>query len=295
MVIGLTTAIIVGLIMGLMGAGGSILTVPILVYIMDITPVTATAYSLFIVGMTSLFGAISYWKKSLVNVKAAVAFSIPSVIAVFVTRRFILPAIPVYIGTIADLEITKDFCILILFAVVMAASAVTMILPFKVFSEKLHLNRKNNFSDSRSINYSINKNYSKEIPEELETTLVTISYPLSIIEGTIIGFFSGLVGAGAGFIIVPALVVFSKLPMRVAVGTSLTIIAAKSLVGFLGDLNYPTSFDWSFLLLFTVLSISGIFAGISISKIIPSEKLRPLFGVFVLLSAAGIFISEVLI
>ena len=108
-------------------------------------------------------------------------------------------------------------------------------------------------------------------------------------------FFSGLVGAGGGFIIVPALVVFSKLPMRVAVGTSLTIIAAKSLVGFLGDLNYPTSFDWSFLLLFTVLSISGIFAGISISKIIPSEKLRPLFGVFVLLSAAGIFISEVLI
>lgn len=285
MVIGLTAAIIVGLIMGLMGAGGSILTLPILVYVMDTTPVTATAYSLFIVGVTSLFGSIFYWRKRLVNVKAAVAFSIPSVIVVFITRRFILPAIPTYIGTIGDLEITKDFCILILFAVVMAASAMTMILPFKRFSEKSNFNSLNNVNDSHSINHSINKDHS----------VVKISYPLSVLEGIFIGVFSGLVGAGGGFAIVPALVVFSNLPMRLAVGTSLTIIAAKSLVGFLGDLNHQTSFDWFILLMFTILSVGGMFAGIRISRLIPGENLRPLFGGFILTAAAIILVREILI
>ena len=121
---------------------------------------------------------------------------------------------------------------------------------------------------------------------------VKVSIPLAALEGTVIGVFTGVVGAGGGFAIVPALVVLSRLPMRVAVGTSLTIIAAKSLAGFVGDVTLQGHFDWGLLLAFAALAVVGIVAGSRIGRHLPGDRLRPAFGWFVLLAAAGILVRE---
>ncbi|HQW86565.1 MAG TPA: sulfite exporter TauE/SafE family protein, partial [Flavobacteriales bacterium] len=117
---------------------------------------------------------------------------------------------------------------------------------------------------------------------------VAFNYPLILIEGIVVGTVTGIVGAGGGFLIIPALVLLAKLPMKQAVGTSLIIIAAKSLIGFTGDLNGSEVIDWNFLLVFSAIAIGGIIAGSMLSKRIPNEKLKPAFGWFVLVM--GIYI-----
>ncbi|MDB9721132.1 sulfite exporter TauE/SafE family protein [Winogradskyella sp.] len=254
-------ALIVGLVLGLIGGGGSILTVPILVYLIGLNPVVATAYSLFVVGVTSVIGAYKNFKKGLVDVKTAIIFAIPAFIAVYITRRFLVPIIPDSVFTLAGFEVTKNIFIMLFFAIIMLLASFSMIKA-----------KKNTQIDNT-------------------TTKIKYNYPLIAIEGILVGALTGLVGAGGGFLIIPALVLLVKLPMKKAVGTSLLIIAAKSLIGFLGDLS-NLNIDWPFLLIFTSISIVGIIIGMSLSKFISGKKLKTGFGYFTLIMAIYIIYKE---
>ena len=248
-------ALIIGVVLGLIGGGGSILTVPVLVYLLSVNPVTATAYSLFVVGTSSLVGAVNFMKKKLVDFRTATVFSIPAFIAVYSTRKYLVPAIPEHIFTLWGFEVTKAIGIMLFFAVIMVVASISMI--------------KDNSKD--------------EVPE----SRVEYNYPLIVIEGIVVGVLTGIVGAGGGFLIIPALVLLAKLTMKKAVATSLLIIAVKSLIGFIGDAQ-NMEIDWFFLLIFTGLSILGIFVGGYLNKFIDSEKLKRGFGWFVLVM--GIYI-----
>lgn len=262
-IFGYISSIIIGISLGLIGGGGSILTVPVLVYLFGVEPMMATAYSLFIVGTSSLVGAFPKYKAGLINIKTAVVFGIPSIIAVFATRKFIVPAIPQEVFQIGEFVVTKSILMMILFAVLMVAASVSMI-------------REKKSKDQKS--------------EEGEQKF---NYPMIIIEGIVVGVLTGLVGAGGGFLIIPALVMLSKLPMKMAVGTSLLIIAAKSLIGFLGDLStHASNMNWSLLLIVTSLSVGGIFIGNALSKKIDGNKLKKGFGWFVLVMGMYIIINE---
>ena len=262
-IIGFFGALVIGVTLGLTGGGGSILTVPVLVYLFSLSPEIGTAYSLFIVGLTSLIGSYSFAKKGLISVKTAVIFGIPSFIAVFLTRKFLVPALPDVFFTSGDFEFTKGMFMMGLFAVLMIVTSISMIKKKKKTT--------NEVSDQ---------------PEEQQ-----FNVPMILVEGFVVGTLTGLVGAGGGFLIIPALVLLSKLDMKKAIGTSLVIIAAKSLLGFLGDVsNYEI--DWAFLLIFSALSVVGIFFGSFFASKIDSQKLKVGFGWFVLLMGAFIFVKE---
>lgn len=258
LIIGYLLAVLVGVSLGLIGSGGSILSVPILVYVIKIEPVLATAYSLFIVGNTALVGGIIKAREKLVDFKKVVLFGIPTVLSVFITRMFLLPRIPVKI-IIGDYFILKSNLIMVVFAIVMFFAAIRMIKPI------------NNIivNDDDKINY----------------------FKISL-QGIFIGFIAGFVGAGGGFLIVPALLFLAKTPMKMAVGTSLFIVASQSLIGFIGDLSIIKNIDWKMLLLFTSLSVVGFFIGNIVSKKISGEKLKTGFGYFVLAMAIYIIIKE---
>ena len=260
---GYFASIFIGIALGLIGGGGSILTVPVLVYLFSIDAVLATAYSLFIVGTTSVVGSFSYFRKGLVNIRTAVVFGIPSIISVFITRAYILPAIPQELLRFEDFTLTKSTLLMLLFAALMILASYSMIKKDKIPSGRMTHNTRFN-------------------------------YPLILAEGIVVGMLTGLVGAGGGFLIIPALVILSKLPMKEAVGTSLVIIAAKSLIGFLGE-SAETMIDWTFLLKVSAFAISGIFIGMALSKKINGEKLKPAFGWFVLVMGIYIVIKETLL
>ena len=253
-------ALLIGLVLGLIGGGGSILTVPVLVYLLSINPVTATAYSLFVVGTSSLVGAANSMKKKLVDFRTATVFAIPAFIAVYGTRKWLVPAIPEYLFTLGGFEVTKGIGIMLFFAIIMIVASISMI------------------KGSRK--------------EKLPETKVRYNYPLIIIEGFVVGVLTGIVGAGGGFLIVPALVLLAKLPMKKAVATSLFIIAVKSLIGFIGDVE-NLEIDWMFLLIFTALSIIGIFIGGYLNKFIDGKKLKKGFGWFVLIMGIYIILKEI--
>lgn len=258
-IFGYLGALLIGIVLGLIGGGGSILTVPILVYLLFVNPVTATAYSLFVVGVSSLVGAIRNIQKGLVDFKTAIVFAVPAFIAVYIARKYLVPAIPETVFTVGDFSVTKNIAIMLFFAIVMLVASISMI--------------RNKRADS---------------PEE---TVITYNYPLIIIEGLLVGFITGIVGAGGGFLIIPALVLLAKLPMKKAVATSLLIIAIKSLIGFIGDVE-NLEIDWSFLLLFTSISVIGIFFGIYLSNFIEGKKLKKGFGWFVLVMGVYIIFKE---
>jgi hypothetical protein len=260
-IFGYASALVIGITLGLIGGGGSILTVPVLVYLMGLDPVMGTAYSLFVVGTTSVAGSVTFYRRKLVSLKTAVIFGIPSIIMVYTTRRFIVPAIPEEIFEVGGFMVTKDLFLMVLFALLMVFASYSMIKGKKKLAEKAE-------------------------PREQK-----FNYPAILLEGAVVGLLTGLVGAGGGFLIIPALVIFSKLDMKLAVGTSLVIIAAKSLIGFLGDVaNYDI--DWAFLGIFTSISIVGIFLGSFLSKKIDGDKLKKSFGWFVLIMGIYILIKE---
>lgn len=262
-VLGYILAVLVGVSLGLIGSGGSILTVPILVYIMGVDPVLATAYSLFIVGATALVGGIQSASLGRVDFKTVIIFGIPSIAAVYLTRAFIVPFIPEHVFSVGGFEVTKPILLMLLFAAVMVAASISMIKP--------------------------SKNKGTESTEEVK---MTYNYPMILLEGTVVGVLTGLVGAGGGFLIIPALVLLAKMPMKLAVGTSLFIIATKSLIGFTGDLKGAEVIDWTLLGIFTAASVIGIFIGILLAKKIPGEKLKTAFGWFVLVMGIYIIVKE---
>ncbi|MBL7784640.1 MAG: sulfite exporter TauE/SafE family protein [Chitinophagales bacterium] len=264
-IIGYLCSMLIGLSLGLIGSGGSILTVPVLVYLFGVSAVTATAYSLFIVGLTSAIGSINYFRNGLVNLRIALVFGLPSIVAVFMTRAYLVPAIPDTLFSLNGLVITKGILLLVLFALLMIAASYSMIKPSKT-----------NTNSSTSA---------------LATDTANLNYPMIIAEGLIVGTLTGLVGAGGGFLIIPALVLLSKLDMKQAVGTSLVIIALKSLIGFLGESN-ETGVNWGLLLSVSVFAIVGIFVGATLAKRVDGNKLKPAFGWFVLVMGIYIIVKE---
>ena len=255
-ILGYVGALFIGLVLGLTGGGGSILTVPILVYLMSVSPVTATAYSLFIVGTTSTFGAIQNYRKNLVDIKNGFIFAIPSFVAVYLTRKFIVPRIPEIIIE-SPILITKDTFLMLFFAVIMIFGALSVL-----------------------------KKKSQDNNNEEKRNLILIG-----IQTFSIGIIIGLVGAGGGFLIIPSLILFAKLPMRKAVGTSLFIITMNSLVGFIGDVQ-NLEIDWVFLLTFSAISVVGIFIGMYLTKYTNESQLKKIFAYFVLLMAVIILLKE---
>lgn len=255
-ILGYIGALFIGLVLGLTGGGGSILTVPILVYLMSINPVIATAYSLFIVGTTSTFGAIQNYRKNLVDIKNGFIFAIPSFIAVYLTRKYIVPEIPKVIIE-SPFLITKDTFLMLFFALIMVFGALSVL-----------------------------KKKSQNTNSEEKRNLILIG-----IQTFTIGIIIGLVGAGGGFLIIPSLILFAKLPMRKAVGTSLFIIAMNSLVGFIGDVQNLV-IDWVFLLTFSSISVVGIFTGMYLTKYTNESQLKKIFAYFVLVMAAIILLKE---
>ena len=257
-VIGYISLLFVGLILGTLGGGGSILSVPILVYLFSQDAVIASAYSLFIVGTTSLVGCIMKYNAQLVNLRTGFIFGIPSLLAIFITRTWVIPSIPDVIMEIGKFQFTKRGLILGLFALLMIMASFVLIAK--------------------------NKN-----PKKAEKQFHSIYLMLL---GCLIGFLTGLVGAGGGFLIIPALVYLTDLPFKTAVGTTLMIITANSLIGFVGDvINYPV--NWHFLLLITSLAILGIFiAGRSTQKL-PNRLLRITFGWLMLVMGVLILVNEI--
>ena len=260
---GYLASILIGLSLGLIGGGGSILTVPVLVYLFGIDPILGTAYSLFIVGVTSVIGSIFYFRHSLVDVRTAIIFGLPSIVAVFLTRAYLVPAIPQEVLRLGDLIIDRGMMLMLLFAILMLVASIGMIRP------------------------------TTKSPKSPQSALTHRKYPytLILIEGLVVGSLTGLVGAGGGFLIIPALVILGRLPMKQAIGTSLVIISAKSLLGFLGESGLR-DLDWGFLLSVTAFAILGIFLGMKLSHRIDGARLKPAFGWFVFVMGIYIILKE---
>ncbi len=259
---GYIASVLIGISLGLIGGGGSILTVPVLVYLMKIDPLLATTSSLFIVGTTSLVGGLRAYAKKLVDFESVTEFGIPSIFSIFITRHFLLPALPNRILTIGKEVITKDMFLMIIFGILMLAASFSMI-------------------KSKQIS---------EANEETQKEHQNKAFPLVLL-GLFVGVLTGFLGAGGGFLIIPSLVLFLKLPMKTAVGTSLLIIAINSLLGFLFSLK-QFEYNWTVLLSFSVLATAGIFIGSKLSDKFSGTALKKGFGFFVLIMGIYIIIRE---
>lgn len=262
-ILGYLAALAIGLTLGLIGGGGSILTVPVLVYLFGIDPVLATAYSLFIVGVTSLAGIWPKYRDGMVDIKTGLIFGLPSIVSVYATRMWIIPAIPDELYKQDGVVLTKSVMLMLLFALLMTIASISMI---------------------RSGNGATEKSGERER---------TFNYPLIMLEGLVVGMLTGLVGAGGGFLIIPALVLLSGLPMKKAIGTSLMIIAMKSLVGFLGDLSH-SKMQWPLLFSITAMALIGLFIGNAFNRKVNAAALKKGFGWFVLVMGVYIVLKELL-
>lgn len=257
---GYIASLFIGVSLGLIGGGGSILTVPVLVYLFAISPPLAISYSLFIVGFTSLVGAYNNYRKGFVDFKTALLFGSSSITTVFVTRKFIIPLLPDVFFSIGSFHVTQSFFVMVMFAILMVAASVSMIRTPKIEAEETRNSK----------------------------VLFLVFY------GVLIGLITGFLGAGGGFLLIPALVLLMKLPMKKAIGTSLLIIALNSLMGFLGDIGlHPI--DWKFILIVSAIAVAGIFIGGYFNQKIDSKKLKKGFGWFVLVMGIYILIKEIIL
>ena len=263
-IIGYFLSSIMGIVLGSIGAGGSILILPILVYFIGINPTLATSYSLVIVGLTALIGSLTYIKNKQINFSITFIFAIPSLITVYLTRRYFLPILPDNIN-LFDVFITKDLFIMVLFSFLMILAATFMIKSKDV---------KNN---------TIINN-----PSFLNNIIL-------ITEGIAVGFFTGIIGAGGGFLIIPALVLFTGLDMKAAIGSSLFIIFIKSFFGFVGDYQSGVTIDINILLGVLSFTSIGMIIGIILSKKTKPSILKKCFGWFILFAGFLIIIKEILL
>ena len=259
-IIGFCLALLVGITLGLIGGGGSILTVPILVYLFQIKPELATSYSLFIVGIASLLGSYKHHKLGNLQITTAINFGVPSILVLLFTRNILLPAIPTNLFSIGNLMITKSVLLMIVFALLMITASASMITTKKNYTQAKEINKKQ-----------------------------------LILIGLLVGFVTGLLGAGGGFLIIPALIFFAGLSMKQAVGTSLFIIAINSLIGFMGDILNGVIINFQLLFTFSTIAVLGIFIGTYISKKVDGNKLKPIFGWFVLAMGFYIILKEIFI
>ncbi len=263
-ILGYILALVVGLTLGLIGGGGSMLALPILVYVFGIDTITATAYSLFIVGITSLVGSGTSIIKRNIDLKAAVLFAIPSLVTVFLVRKFLIPIIPDKIVTINGFALTDDKFLFLLFGILLLVAGWLMLTGKCLYCD-----------------------------EEAKEKIV-INYPFIFAEGIVIGVVTGVVGAGGGFLVIPALVMYAGVSMKKAVGTSLLIIAVKSLVGFVGDWMNFDYIDWQLLLSISGLAIAGMFIGNQFSDKVSEKNLRRIFGILVVFLAIVILSKELI-
>ncbi len=260
LIVGCILAVLVGVTLGMLGSGGTILTVPILVYVMSVHPVIATTYSLFAIGVTSFVGGLRGLIRKEVDLSKVLTFGLPSLIVVFFTRSYILPLVPdvIYIG---DYAIEQRTALMLLFSLVMIASSLSMIFSLK----------------------------KQDLPI-IEPRHVPVS--LIVAQGGLVGLVTGLVGAGGGFLIIPALVNFYQLPMRRAVATSLIIITINSCFGLIGDSEKFASFDWNLLLSYTGSTLMGIFIGFYLAERVSNKFLKIAFGYLILIIGIYIILKE---
>jgi uncharacterized membrane protein YfcA len=260
-IIGYIGALIMGLVLGLTGSGGAILTVPILVYLFSVDAVLATTYSLGIVGFTGIAGTIKQVKSKNISWETAFTFGLASVAGVFVARRFILPLVPENLINFGDFHLSKGITLLLLFAVMMLVAAYTMIV-------KKH----------------------KEDEEKPAPNMISLT-----LKGLIIGLITGFVGASGGFLIIPVLVFSAGLPMKKAVGTSLFVVMVNCLIGFASSLSVTPYVDWKFMAVFVAIAMVGIILGIQYASKISNEKLKYGFGWFVLVMGVFIISKELIL
>lgn len=239
LVLGFALAALIGLSLGLLGGGGSILTVPILVYVLGFEAKQAIAMSLAVVGGTAAVGGIRHWQAGNVDWRVAALFGVVATAGTYLGAR-----LAVFFSGAAQLT---------LFAVVMLVAAVFM------------------FRDRSPGVRSTG-------PRGIGATI------LIVLEGLAVGILTGLVGVGGGFLIVPALVLLARMPMKLAIGTSLVVIAAKSFGGFLGYLG-QVEIPWGFLGGFTAVATAGIFVGAHLIRYVSQERLKRAFAVFLVVMA----------
>lgn len=245
--------------MGLIGSGGSILAVPILVYLFNVTPEKATTHSLFIVGITSVIASYKHYKLKNLRMRQALLFGIPSLVSLLTTRKFILPALSDVVWKYQNYILTKHALIMIVFSALMIVAANSMI--------------------------------KKSEPQ----SGTTVSNTRLMLIGFIVGIVTGFLGAGGGFLIVPALLFYARLDLKYAIATSLFIITMNALIGFLGDVINGVKFDVSLLAKVSFMAIIGMFIGIAISKKIDGSKLKPIFGWFILVMGVFILAKEIVL
>lgn len=261
--IGYILALLVGISLGLLGGGGAIIIIPVLVYLFKKDVITASSYSLFIVFVSALIGSLRNVTKKSVDIKAAIIFGIPDIIAMYFVRRFIIPIIPKELYNFNEFVFTRDMGILSLFAIIILITSFSMIRGKET----------NTTDQSKSQDYS--------------------SFKLST-KGLLTGALTGLIGIGGGFLIVPSLVFLARLPIKKAVATSLIIITLKSAIGFIGDLQTGLTIEWGFLVVFSLLAVTGIFIGQWVTSKISGQNLKRLFGFFALAMAIFILLKELL-
>lgn len=269
MVLGFVAAILMGVVLGIIGGGGSILTVPILVYLLSVPADIATGYSLLIVGATAAYGALSYFKQGLIDVKSSIIFAVPSILAVYLSRAYLMPNIPDVLN-LGEVSISKNVAIMVFFALLMLVSAGMML-------KKAYAN---NVSHLKST----------DAQHDLKST----SFLLIAFEGAVVGVITGILGAGGGFLIIPALVLLMGMPMKQAVGASLFIIALKSLIGFTGDLQNEIELDMSLIGLMLVATFIGMTISKKIAGQLEGQTLQKIFAFFTLAIAVFIIIKEIL-
>ena len=259
------SALLIGFNIGLLGGGGSILAVPVFVYLMQIDPHTATSYSLFVVGICSILATLQNLNKGLIQYKVGLVFAIPLFVVIFSVRKFLIPTLPDVLYKGANITIDLGTALMVLFALVMLATSISMIIGRK----------------EKPITPENEKKYRK-------------NYVLLILQGMAVGLITGLVGAGGGVLIIPALVILARLPMKNSIATSLLIISFNSLIGFTGDIG-TVNIDWSFLLIFSTIALIGVIIGLYVNTKIANAQLRKIFGYFVLVMGILILVKEMIL
>jgi len=253
-------SVAIGLCLGVIGAGGSILTIPVLVYLLKTDPLVSTIYSMFIVGACSFVGTVLSAVKNCIDFKAAVWFGIPSVIGVFAARKLIFPLLPEKFFCIGSLTVSKDVFIMVVLAGVMLFVSLRML-----------------------------KNNSAQVRHDKALHLPTSFF---VLQGVITGIVTGLLGVGGGFLIVPALLLWARLSIKIAIGTALLIITINSAMGFASGYSSIAT-DWALLLKYATGAIVGILAGTRLADKLPADNLKKILAWFIIITSVYVLYRQI--